>query len=131
MIKILVQESEVYDRISILEVKYKNSKGDVKINLKTQIEELQGELNVVLGYDKARKIWASLEYKELYNLNNQIFEKIDKLNEWSKLIPLDMNYIADLGIDINELNYKRYLAKKHLQESYFEDKIVETKLGYE
>ncbi len=133
MISIEIQESEAYDRLSILELKRGITKDVDKQNqLFGQIEELESLLNNEIGYDKAKKIHDSYEYKVLASANQDIFKMIDSLNEESKggnLIPdEELIYLAR---HINFMNYQRFLAKENLQKKFFDNEIKEVKVGYD
>lgn len=111
--------AEVYDRLSILEVKKAHCK-DVAISqsLAEQCLDIMNLLNIELGYDNARQVYLSSEYKKLYLANYEIFELIDKLKS-EDISPKD----------VDSKNYLRYSAKKALQEKFFGE-LEEIKLGY-
>lgn len=114
MIKISVEPGAAFDILSILEIKRLECDGaERKQKLKSQIENLQSEINDAIGYDLARKIYRSEFYTNLYNANCAVFEQINKQKSE-----------ADL------LNYQRFLSKKALQEEFFKKEIEEIKLGY-
>lgn len=132
MITIQIQENESFDRLSILEVKKHFSKDPIqKQTIQSQIEELSEQINIGIGYDKAKEIYESVQYKGLYNYNLDIFNLIDELNQLEKeRINFDYVKIASLGMSINNTNYSRFLAKKELQKEFFNNKNEEIKLGY-
>ena len=111
--------AEVYDRLSIVEVKTSYAKKfETKRDLSEQILYLMNALSNFLGYDFSRTIYLSQEYKDLYEINRQLFDYIDKSKK--------DGFPAS---EIDKLNHKRYLAKKEIQEKYF-GKLEEIKLGY-
>ena len=138
MISILIQESEAYDRLTVLEIKLQEAKDnnspELVQKLLDQIEDLEREINRAIGYDFAKQINYSKECEKLYDTNKNIFYAIDELTRLSKLDLLSdeqMHKLAELGIAINNRNYERFLAKKALQEKFFAGKIEEIKIGYE
>lgn len=118
-IKLELDSAEVFDRLSILEVKKTYSQDPlVKQSLNEQCLDLMNLINLELGYDNARRVYLSQEYANLYNVNRAIFEAIDKLKKED---------IAPKVVD--NLNYNRYTAKKELQEKFF-GQLDEIKIGY-
>lgn len=120
MISIQVQEAEVFDRLSILEVKYnKTNNLDIKNNLNKQIEELKAQINLAIGHDLEKLIYNSKLYKNLYNTNYKLYEFVDLAKkDQIKASEVD-NYV-----------YIRHLAKKELQEEFFNNSFEEVKIGY-
>ena len=120
MITINVQENEAWDRLSILEIKkFFSNTVEQRIELKKQIIELQEQINIAITYNKAVQIYSSEIYTELYNVNFKLFEYFNELKN------------KDLsGIIGDKLNYERHLIKNKLQETYFNNKNKEIKIGY-
>lgn len=121
MIEIFIQESEAFDRLSILEIKkFESRKIEEKFKLDNQVEYLERQINNAIGYDLAQKIYCSDFYTNLYNINFALFEKIDKLKE------KDFS-----GREFNDLNYKRFTSKQELQKEFFKNELEEIKIGYD
>ncbi len=121
MIKISVDESDAFDRISILEVKKDKAESRNVINKLTKdITNLEQEINEAISFDKAIQIYKSVEYCNLKNINKEIYELIDIMNSSSSYVDAKT---------INNLNYQRFLAKKALQEKFFGE-LNEIKVGY-
>lgn len=116
--KITVPISECYDRLSIIEVK--RIYQPLNLDLLHQLNEIQEEISLVLGYEFAHNIYSSEEYQKLYNANLEIFKLIDRLNKGE----------LNLGKEINDKNYERFLAKNNLQKHFFNKSIGEIKIGY-
>lgn len=120
MIDIKIEESEAFDRLSILEVKRTNSNNDdLKNSLLKQSADLESSIVNSISFDTYSKIFYSDEFTELHNVNSQLFELFNKC----KLGGIDAK-IPD------ELNFKRHLAKKALQKRFFGKDSIEVKLGY-
>lgn len=120
MVTIQIQESEAFDRLSILECKIFNcNDAVVKTKLKQQRLDLMAEINESVSYDKARSIYSSDEYTNLYNVNFELFDSVDK----AKKDLVTASYV-------DSLVYKRHLAKKKLQNKHFGDDFDEVKIGY-
>lgn len=118
-IKLELDSAEVFDRLSILEIKKTHCSAPLtRQDLNEQCLELMNLINIELGYDNARRVYLSQEYVNLYNVNRDLFESIDKLKKQD---------IAPKTID--DLNYQRYKTKKALQEKFF-GQLEEIKIGY-
>tara|TARA_R110000737_G_C14351951_1_gene445289 strand:- start:223 stop:582 length:360 start_codon:yes stop_codon:yes gene_type:complete len=114
MVSLVVDECYAFDFLSILEVKYEESKNDViKEKLNFCFKDLSQKIS---QFDT---IYNSLEYKAVKDANRVIFDAVEHAKE---------NLVNAKYVD--ECNYKRYIVKKILQEKYFGN-MSETKLGYE
>ena len=109
MILLPVDESYFFDYLSILQIKDSHCLDIYFTYLDTQITK-----------DKTNYILSSPEYGNLKNINQELFDLIDKCKT--------ENIYAS---EIDELNYKRWEAKKLLQERFFKNNpITEQKIGY-
>lgn len=120
MITIQIQEAEAFDRLSILEIKKNNApNAEIKIKLQNQILELEAQINNEIGYNKAREVYESLFYNNLFNVNATLFDLFDKC----KAGGMD-------ALEPDKWNISRHRAKNDLQEKFFGSKTEEVKLGY-
>lgn len=120
--------AEGFDRLSIMEVKKSKSPPLKQAEIELQIQTLQNQISTAIGLDLAEKIYDSPEYKELYNVNKEIFLSIDELRLESKCNCIDYRAVAILGIKIDSLNTKRFNVKNKIQEKHFGKKMEEVKL---
>lgn len=136
-ISIFIDPAEAFDRLSIIQNK-KEKLLDInnQFSLIDQINILEEQINLSIGRDLAIKIYESNEYKELKNINKEIFYCIDKIREHAKncnnklIDDCDINDIqqsARLGIKIDLLNTMRFNKKNEIQEKFFNNKIEEVK----
>ncbi len=115
-----LQGGEMFDRISIIIIKIDCLELCKSLDLIYQLEELQEIVNKTIGYDLARKIFNSNEYKELFSINKELFYIFDSMNKGKEIS----------SIEVNKMNYFRFLKKKALQERFFKDELKEKKIGY-
>lgn len=109
MILLPVDESYFFDYLSILQIKDSHCLDVYFTYLDTQITK-----------DKTNHILSSDEYKNLKNINQELFNLIDECK---------IKFVS--SIETDKLNYKRWEAKKALQEKFFSNSpITEQKLGY-
>jgi uncharacterized protein YukJ len=80
---------------------------------------LLNEISEQIGKEKIAYILDSDEYSDLCLANLQTFELVDAVKE-----------NPCLGKEVDASNYKRFLAKKALQERWFSSKDSELKMGY-
>ena len=76
MIKINVDEGYAFDFLSILKVKRKANK-----NINEPYNDCRNSLICQLGYKAFREIEDSTEYQKLIEINELIFQTIDKLKK--------------------------------------------------
>ena len=107
-VKINVQPGEAFDRLAILEVKMIHVTQEVKENIREQIEELQGAINTSITHKKAKEIYFSKYYNNLFDANFDIFTGINDLRAGKK----------DHG-KLQQINDLRFQRKKELQEKFF------------
>jgi hypothetical protein len=74
-----------------------------------------------IGTALFNRIINSKEYDDLYDINEIIFDLVDKL----KADPESVS-----ASEVNNNNYKRYLYKKELQRKFFNNDLSERKIGY-
>ena len=118
--KFTLEISEAFDRLSVLKVKFYKCRLDIKKReeILEQIESLESEVSISIGRDLGAKIYQSPEHKELYNINLQLFDIIDKV-------------ALEDGIDAKipfNLNNARFQAKNNLQKKFFGKDTAEIKL---
>lgn len=117
-INIEVDIGYAFDFLSIYEVK------SVKLPNKKNLDNYVSCLFCLasqLGEDTITEIIVSKEYKDLFNTNKELFELVD-LAKTDKVKASEV----DAGV------YKRFLAKRALQEKFFPDaEKIEQKFGYE
>jgi regulation of enolase protein 1 (concanavalin A-like superfamily) len=116
MLKISLDESYVFDLLSIYEVKLENSTGIVNKKLNTSYQLLSDEIINQIGIDKFNQIKTSIEYEMLRNTNALVFELVDRAHE------------SELSTITAKANYDRYLKKIAIQEKFFETEYTEIKL---
>ena len=114
MINISVDEAYAFDYYSILELKYKNN--FITID---NLNIIKNDLITQLGIEIFKKIINSQEYENLINANQLTFNAVD-----------DAKTDKVLASYVDKCNYQRMLAKKDLQNKFFEKELTETKIGY-
>lgn len=120
MVPLLVEEVVMFDVLAVLEIKILNCQDPtIKYKLKEQKLELQKQISLNIGREKAVWLYTTEEYRKLFNANLVIFNAIE-LAKQDKIT----------AKQLDNLNYQRYLAKKGFQEKHFKNKIEEIKLGY-
>lgn len=115
--KITLPEGYIFDILSIYKVKTIKSP-DNKVN-HDNFNLLIDEISNQIGKQKTLDIINSKEYDELYQANLETFDLVDAV----KKNPC-------LGLEVDASNYKRFLAKKALQEKWFNISYLEIKIGY-
>lgn len=122
MIKVSLPEGVVYDMLSILHVK--QTKTD-NVSVKQSVLDLEKEICDQIGQELHATILGSSEYDTLMGHNLSLFNLIDHLKSNER----DGNRCYDLEVD--KLNYSRWLAKNALQETFFPNSAAqEIKIGY-
>ena len=116
MIKISVDEAYVFDMLSILEVKKKNLSGE-KLNIAVKAAiHLVDEIVSQIGIEKYDQIIESLEYKELVQANQNIFDLVDESQN-----------IEGMAKVTDDANFARHLKKINLQKAHFNNDLTEVK----
>lgn len=116
MIKISLDDAAAFDILSILKVK-KEKLAANKTDLVEQIEFLKNEIVSQIGLDKVNDILLSESFKKLCDANLHIFEEIEKIRLGTSI----------LAKTADDLNIKRYNAKKALQNAFFQNELTELK----
>jgi len=117
--KITLPEGYIFDILSIYQIKYsKSAQSKDNLNLRN-FNILLNEIKSQIGNNQTDIIINSQEYANLLKANLETFELVDAV----KVNPC-------LGKEVDESNYNRFLAKKTLQEKYFNSTYSETKIGY-
>jgi len=114
MIKINVDEGYAFDFLAILNVKSKRNK-----DILTPHNECRDFLISQIGDELFLEIESSEEYKSLLDINELIFETIDKLKKGD----VEAAYV-------DNLNYERFIHKKKIQDKFFDKGQSEIKIGY-
>ena len=113
MLKITVQEAFAFDLLSIYLLKVIKNSSDIN---NENYSRLLQELYFELGVQKVNTILNSIEYRELFQTNQNIFELVDKV----KFNPC-------LGKKLDTENFTRYQKKQSLQKKYFNSIFTEQK----
>jgi hypothetical protein len=117
MIKISLDESYVFDLLSIYEVKIDYSTDlDKKTKLQQSYDLLKSEITDTIGNKLVVDILASDEYAQLKQSNQIVFELVDRANE------------TELSKLTADANYMRYLNKVSLQNKFFNTIVTEVKI---
>jgi hypothetical protein len=116
MIKISLDESYVFDILSIYEIKIKKSDGDKQKKLKLSHQLLETEIIEQIGIIKYNEIKSSNEYDLLCESNKNVFELVDRASE------------SQLSKITADANYERYLHKINIQKNFFQIENTEVKL---
>ena len=116
MLKISLDESYVFDILSIYELKIKKSDGDKQKKLILSYHMLENEIIDQIGVTKYNEIKSSNEYDLLCDSNKNVFELVDRANE------------SQLSKITADANYERYLHKISMQKKFFQTENTEVKL---
>ena len=116
MIKISIQECQVFDMLSIIEIKIENARVsgnrekllELSESKRLLIKEITGEI----GGNKFMQAYYSPQYSEIYKSNQETFDLIDRAKNDNGLAKIT-----------DEANYKRHGVKKKFQEVIFGNKI--------
>lgn len=103
MIAIKLSEAEIFDRLTILEVKHMNS-----LNVEADRTELRRFLFRNLGTELMDLVLRSWEYQELLESNFEVFKLVDKATR-----------DECKASEVDKANQRRYNAKKELQERFW------------
>lgn len=116
MLKISLDESYVFDILSIYEIKINKSTGEKQEILTKSYKLLENEIISQIGYDKYNQVKSSNEYDLLRISNSNVFDLVDRAHE------------SELSKITADANYERYLHKISIQSKFFETKHTEVKL---
>ena len=117
-VNIRVSGGEGIDYLSILNVKMNVLNGPSKKNYEDQYRFLAEQLGKV----KLDLILGSEEYKELYEANNHLWIVIDDIRQ---------DKIEMTAKNLDSQNTRRWVAKKKLQEKFFNEPFREVKVFYD
>lgn len=125
MINIPVDEAYAFDMLSTLDIKFSkvaDEDFDVATKLMLRRANLYEEICRGVGRIKTEEICESTEYKELYEVNSLIFDKVDEIKSNPSM----------LAKDIDDLNFLRFEKKESLQNKFFKvGSLSEEKVGYD
>ena len=110
IVNIPVSVGELFDKISILEIKKKKIKN--KENLKTIKYELN-KLNLIVKKKRLRSKLIIIEFNKLKNINLKLWNIEDKKRKYEKNKNFDDNFIY-LARKVYLLNDKRALIKLNI-----------------
>ena len=110
LVNIPVSVGELFDKISILEIKKKKIKN--KENLKTIKYELN-KLNLIVKKKRLRSKLIIIEFNKLKNINLRLWNIEDKKRKYEKNKNFDGNFIY-LARKVYLLNDKRALIKLNI-----------------
>jgi hypothetical protein len=117
MIKISLDESYVFDLLSIYEVKIESTDDlEKKQKLQQSYNFLTLEIIESIGKFLFKNIISSKEYLDLKSANKIVFDLVDRANE------------SELSKLTADANYSRYLHKVSLQQKFFENLLTEVKI---
>ena len=117
MIKISLDESYVFDLLSIYEVKIESCTDLIKKSmLQLSYDILASEIIEQISKNFFFKIISSTEYLNLKISNKIVFDLVDRAGETA------------LSKETADANFIRYLNKTNLQNTYFTTKLTEVKL---
>jgi hypothetical protein len=117
--KITLPEGYIFDILSIYQIKISKSIPEEDSLHASNFNNLLNEIKLQISEDLTALILNSEEYKNLLIANLSTFELVDAV----KTNPC-------LGKEVDASNYKRFLAKKALQEKWFDSSYSEVKIGY-
>jgi len=116
MIRISLDESYVFDLLSIYEVKLSMSTGKKREQILKSLIKLRIEIIDQIGSKLFNEIIASLEYTLLQSANKLVFDLVDRAHE------------TKLSKETADANYQRYIRKSELQTKFFTSDMMEVKL---
>jgi hypothetical protein len=115
--KITLPEGYIFDILSIYQIKlFKFQDNTTHLS---NFNNLLREIKSQIGNDKTMQVIESKEFVDLISANMETFDLVDAV----KVNPC-------LGKEVDRSNYKRFLAKKALQEKWFDTTYSEVKIGY-
>lgn len=116
MLQISLDEAYVFDILSIHQVKINNASDNKLEQLRKTYDTLANEIIAQIGTELFHTIISSIEYNDLINSNQIVFNLVDRANE------------TELSKQTADANYQRYIKKIELQKKYFNNQITEVKL---
>lgn len=118
MITILVDESYAFDYLAILEIKL--SKDANNRGKKSNFIKCKKHIKNQIGPKFFDQIYNSSEYKQCYKANLETYNAVHRAKKDTVLASY-----------VDKCNYKRFLAKKDIQDKFFDGNTTEIKIGYE
>lgn len=112
MVILKMDEAAAFDALSILYVKEQRLKRDMS----QEIGAAKGLLTYQLGYDLYIEVTTSEEFEKLMNINEKIFDLVDKAQRDEVL--------ASAVVEANNL---RYQQKRIIQDRFFGQTLSEVK----
>ena len=116
MIKISVDEAYVFDMLSILDVKMKKLTGEKLVITLEKFNLMAEEVIEQIGKENFDKIYSSVEYKELVQANQDIFDLVDESQK-----------IEGMAKVTDDANFARHVKKMNLQKIHFDTDLTEVK----
>lgn len=117
MITIRVDDCLAFDMLSIFHIKIKkNPENPSHVN---GYNWLFNDISACIGTEKTWQIISSEEFKRLVDANEKVYDLVDKVKDDSVK-----------GSVVDAANFERYKCKQVLQESFFNSKQLEKKIGY-
>ena len=116
MIKISVDEAYVFDMLSIFDVKIKKLSGEKLVITLEKFSDMVEEIIEQIGKEKFDQIYSSIEYKELVQANQNIFDLVDESQK-----------IEGMAKVTDDANFTRHLKKISLQKTHFNNDLTEVK----
>jgi len=121
--KIEVSNGEIVDKLTIIEIKLEHIKDEKKLaNLKTEYEVLDAAVKNIIAKDHAL-------YKELLNINQQLWDIEDRIRELEKAKDFGNEFIevaravyftndrrSDVKRQINELTGSKLIEEKSYED---------------
>lgn len=112
MINLQVDEAYAFDYLCILQIKSKLTVSD-----QANFSRCREVVSQQVGIDHFLEIVHSLEYKNLLNANQEVFNIVEEIRAGKD--------VSSKALD--EANMSRYFAKRDLQRKFFNNEITETK----
>lgn len=119
MLSILCEEGEIFDKLSVINVKLNLSNDLLKQKNIENFEFLANQIKKQIGELKYSQIIGSDYYKDLYEVNLKLFKLVDLAQK-------------DDGLagQVDKVNYDRFKKKSQLQKFFFTNEVKEIKIGY-
>jgi hypothetical protein len=116
MLKISLDEAYVFDMLSVFDVKLKNLLDEKLAITAEKAKLLINEIVEQIGFEKYNEIISSVEYTNMVEANQRVFELVDR-----------SKYDTGLAKITDDANYKRHIAKVALQKNFFKNDLTEVK----
>lgn len=114
--------SEIFDRYSILDVKYHNTIGQsTKSEITAELKYLENVIVKAIGLNSFRRVLISPEYNNLYEANYFTYNAIN-------LAEKDIEGKELSAHQLNNINKKRTSAKRELSNKFLGEEIKEIKI---